>query len=92
MEEQKYVRVACLFQVKGLADTRGLKLTLYQFQSCPFCCKVRAALDYYGFSYNVVEVNSVTKKQLKFSQYKKVPVLVCEGENGENLVVSSGLP
>ena len=41
-------------------------------------------LDYYGISYNVVEVNSVTKKQLKWSDYKKVPIVVADGvgENG----------
>ncbi|EPB77382.1 hypothetical protein ANCCEY_03535 [Ancylostoma ceylanicum] len=38
--------------------------------------KVRAFLDYYGFSYEVVEVNPVTKAEIKFSkEYKKVPIL-----------------
>ncbi|XP_046370270.2 prostaglandin E synthase 2-like [Haliotis rufescens] len=60
-------------------DTSGLKLTLFQYQTCPFCCKVRAFLDYHGFSYNIVEVNSITKKQLKWSDYKKVPLLVLDG-------------
>ncbi|KAL8562399.1 hypothetical protein ACOMHN_066113 [Nucella lapillus] len=60
-------------------DNSGLKLTLFQFQTCPFCCKVRAVLDYYGYSYDVVEVNSVTKKQLKWSDYRKVPILMVDG-------------
>ncbi|KAK7094601.1 hypothetical protein V1264_006135 [Littorina saxatilis] len=60
-------------------DNSGLKLTLFQFQTCPFCCKVRAMLDYYGFSYDLVEVNSVTKKQIKWSDYRKVPILAVEG-------------
>ncbi|KAK6194700.1 hypothetical protein SNE40_000283 [Patella caerulea] len=66
------------------SDDSGLKLTLYQFQTCPFCCKTRAFLDYYGFSYDVVEVNSVTKKQIKWSNYKKVPIVVVDdaGEGG----------
>ena len=38
----------------------------------------------------MVEVNSVTKAQLKFSDYKKVPVLVAESENGEEFVVGFG--
>ena len=59
-------------------DNTGLKLTLYQYQTCPFCCKVRAVLDYHGFSYDVIEVNSITKKQLKWSAYPKVPVLIAE--------------
>ena len=57
-------------------DHTGLGLRLYQYQTCPYCCKVRAFLDYYGFSYEVVEVNPVTKAQIKFSKdYKKVPLL-----------------
>ena len=40
----------------------------------------------------MVEVNSVTKAQLKFSSYKKVPVLVSEGENGEDFVVGFTFP
>jgi len=57
-------------------DKTNLNLRLYQYQSCPYCCKVRAALDYYGFSYEVIEVNPVTKSQIKFSKdYKKVPIV-----------------
>ncbi|CAJ0943198.1 unnamed protein product, partial [Mesorhabditis belari] len=57
-------------------DHTGLKLRLYQYQSCPFCCKIRALLDYYGFSYDIVEVNPVSKKELSGTNgYKKVPVL-----------------
>merc|ERR1711976_326710 len=60
-------------------DKTGLKLTLYQYQTCPFCCKVRAYLDYHGFSYDVVEVNSVWRKELKWTKYPKVPILVVDG-------------
>ncbi|KAK0402937.1 hypothetical protein QR680_016624 [Steinernema hermaphroditum] len=57
-------------------DKTGLNLRLYQYQTCPFCCKVRAFLDYYGFSYEVVEVNPVTRSQIKFANgYKKVPIM-----------------
>ncbi|KAK3732157.1 hypothetical protein RRG08_026539 [Elysia crispata] len=65
-------------EVRVDTDNTGLKLTLYQYQTCPFCCKVRAVLDYHGFSYDVIEVNSITKKQLKWSAYPKVPVLIAE--------------
>ncbi|XP_076436452.1 prostaglandin E synthase 2-like [Babylonia areolata] len=67
-------------------DNSGLKLTLFQFQTCPFCCKVRAVLDYYGFSYDVVEVNSVTKKQIKWSNYKKVPIILVDGAGEEGFL------
>ena len=43
----------------------GIKLTLFQFQTCPFCCKARAVLDYYGFNYDVIEVNSVMRQQVR---------------------------
>lgn len=45
-------------------DHTGLKITLFQYQPCPFCCKTRALLDYYGLSYDVIEVNSVTRTQV----------------------------
>lgn len=70
--------------MKGVIDIGPQKFTLYQFQSCPYCCKVRAALDYFGFPYDVVEVNSVTKSQIKFSEYKKVPILVVDGKFGDS--------
>ena len=76
------------FQVRIDTDNSELKLTLFQFQTCPFCCKVRAVLDYYGFSYDLVEVNSVTKKQLKWSKYKKVPIVVVDGAEDTGFLVS----
>ncbi|XP_037082653.1 prostaglandin E synthase 2-like [Pollicipes pollicipes] len=63
-------------------DNTGLKLTLYQYQTCPFCCKVRAFLDYYGISYDLIEVNPVLRKEVKWSAYKKVPIVVAEMPEG----------
>lgn len=110
---------------KRPSDLHGLPkdIELYQFEVCPYCCKVKAALDYYNvrnpddtqpkhraiavncvvlllppppaaigslattslinlchhhllfpmqLPYNVVEVNPLTKAQLKWSEYKKV--------------------
>ena len=54
----------------------NVKITLFQYQSCPFCCKVRSFLDYYGLPYDVIEVNPVLRQQLKIFEYKKVPTLV----------------
>ena len=55
----------------------GFGVTLFQYCSCPFCCKTRTFLDYFGVNYNIVEVNPVLRQQLKWSQkYKKVPVLI----------------
>jgi len=70
-------------------DTTGFGLRLYQYQSCPFCCKTRAFFDYYGFAYDVVEVNAVTRKQTKFTEYKKVPILVATGYHNKQMNDSS---
>ncbi|XP_045463904.1 prostaglandin E synthase 2 isoform X1 [Harmonia axyridis] len=64
-------------------DNNNLKLTLYQYQTCPFCCKVRAFLDYHGISYDVIEVDPVLRQSIKWSPYKKVPILVVETPTGQ---------
>ena len=53
------------------------KVKVYGYNGCPFCGKVRAILDYYGFEYEDFEVNPFTKKELKeiTPGYKKVPVV-----------------
>lgn len=63
-------------QIKVSTDKSGLDIILFQYPTCPFCCKVRAFLDYYGLSYNIVEVNPVLRQQIKWSKYKKVPILL----------------
>ncbi|KAK4779170.1 hypothetical protein SAY86_006698 [Trapa natans] len=55
-------------------------VVLYQYEACPFCNKVKAFLDYYDIPYKVVEVNPLSKKEIKWSDYKKVPILVVDGE------------
>lgn len=72
--------------VTGPTTNTGLKITMFQYQTCPFCCKVRAFLDFYGIPYDVIEVNPVLRQQLKFSEYKKVPILLVE--EGNNCWVS----
>ncbi|XP_064458460.1 prostaglandin E synthase 2-like [Ornithodoros turicata] len=64
--------------VSGPVTKTGLKLTLFQYQTCPFCCKVRAFLQYYGIPFTVIEVDPVLRQQLKFSEYRKVPILLVE--------------
>lgn len=50
-------------------------IVLYQYEPCPYCNKVRAFLDFQRLPYTVVEVNPLSKAELKFSpHYKKVPV------------------
>ncbi|KAG5898251.1 hypothetical protein JTB14_029629 [Gonioctena quinquepunctata] len=69
-------------QIRIPDDQTGLQLTLFQYQTCPFCCKVRAFLDYYGISYDLVEVDPVLRQAIKWSPYKKVPILVAKTEEG----------
>ncbi|GAB4839192.1 hypothetical protein Ancab_028718 [Ancistrocladus abbreviatus] len=69
--------------------TQSLKFSpkdvvLYQYEACPFCNKVKAFLDYYGIPYKVVEVNPISKKEIKWSDYKKVPILKVDGDQMVN--------
>jgi len=53
-------------------------IILYQFTLCPFCNKIRAALDLKGVSYETVEVSPRTKvelPELPEMAPRKVPVL-----------------
>ncbi|KAI3776496.1 hypothetical protein L1987_46281 [Smallanthus sonchifolius] len=59
-------------------------VVLYQYQACPFCNKVKAFLEYYDIPYNIVEVNPINKKEIKWSDYRKVPILMVDGEQMVN--------
>ncbi len=52
------------------------KPTLYSFQSCPFCFKVRALLGSRGIPFSEVEVEPLKKAQLEWSEWDAVPVFV----------------
>ncbi|XP_052180752.1 uncharacterized protein LOC127793957 [Diospyros lotus] len=62
------------------AELLPKEVVLYQYEACPFCNKVKAFLDYYDIPYKVVEVNPISKKEIKWSDYKKVPILMVDGE------------
>uniref|UniRef100_A0A671XDR4 Prostaglandin E synthase 2 n=1 Tax=Sparus aurata TaxID=8175 RepID=A0A671XDR4_SPAAU len=69
-----------------------LKLTLYQYKTCPFCSKVRAFLDYHGLPYEIVEVNPVMRQEIKWSTYRKVPILMVDSDvqlNDSSVIISS---
>ncbi|KAL3536888.1 hypothetical protein ACH5RR_000254 [Cinchona calisaya] len=61
-------------------NVRPDDVVLYQYEACPFCNKVKAFLDYYDIPYKIVEVNPISKKEIKWSDYKKVPILMVDGE------------
>jgi len=50
--------------------------TMYCFETCPFCFKVKALLGSRGIAYSKVEVDPTFKTQLKWSEWGKVPVFV----------------
>lgn len=54
-------------------------VVLYQYEPCPYCCKVKAVLDYLKVPYSIIEVNPLTKKETKFSEYNKVPIALING-------------
>ena len=61
-------------------------ITLYQFQACPFCSKVRALLTFIKQPYDIVEVTPRSMKELKgITDHKKVPVL----KDGDQVIVES---
>nr|XP_046224266.1 prostaglandin E synthase 2-like isoform X2 [Oncorhynchus gorbuscha] len=63
---------------------------LPNYKTCPYCSKVRAFLDYYGFPYKVVEVNPVMHTEIKWSsEYQTVPILMVEGKENVQLNNSS---
>jgi len=63
------------------------------FFSSPFCCKVRAYLNYNRIPYDIVEVNSVMHTETKWSLYNKVPIVVIENEhiqlNDSSMIISA---
>ena len=68
------------------ADENGTRLypeqvvdglpTIYSFQSCPFCFKIRALLGSRGIAYADVEVEPMKKAELKWGDWNQVPVYV----------------
>ena len=58
------------------------EVMLYQYDVCPFCNKVQAFLDFHDVSYTAVEVNPLTKAEMKeVTDYKMVRAadFVCLG-------------
>lgn len=77
----------------GRVNREEMKVTLYQYEVCPFCNKVRAFLDYYGVPYRVVEVDPMGKKELAMfsADYRKVPIAIVNGMqvNGSGAIIDA---
>lgn len=60
-------------------------ITLYEFRSSPYCEKVRLVLDLKGLQFQAVEVNALTRQEVKaVSRYPTVPVIQDDGKVVEN--------
>lgn len=59
-------------------------IQLYQYEVCPYCCKVKAVLDYKKVPYEKIEVNPMNHEELTSVpgaiEHDKVPVLVDDGK------------
>lgn len=66
------------------------EILMYRYTTCPFCGKVKAFLDYYQIEHTCVEVEPMFKKEIRYSEYKKVPQLRfnVSGHHGPYLVDS----
>lgn len=50
--------------------------TLYCFETCPFCFKIKALLGARGIKYSKIEVDPMSHAELKWSDWTKVPVFI----------------
>lgn len=68
-------------------------IKLYQYYICPFCNMTKSLLSYSKLDYHSVEVNPLTKAELKpwSGDYKKVPVALVDGDqvNGSEEILES---
>lgn len=69
-----------------------MTLQLYQYEVCPFCCKVKSVLDYKRIPYEKIEVNPMTHEELagndKALKHDKVPVVI---DAGRTLIESNDI-
>lgn len=77
------------FQINGDSSREA---TFYQYAVCPFCNKAKTFLSIYQIPFKelgFVEVNPFTKREIKFSDYRKVPLMVLESTDEDGKQVSS---
>ena len=73
------------------------KITLYQYEDCPFCIMVKDKLEELGFKYKKIEVSMdredpKRKELLEKSGVSTVPVIDIDGEfTGESYVIVNKL-
>ncbi|KAF4685199.1 hypothetical protein FOZ60_006780 [Perkinsus olseni] len=56
------------------------EVNIYQYEICPYCNKVKAFLDWQQVPYKTMDVNPLTKGEIRFSKdYRKVPIAFIDG-------------
>lgn len=69
------------------------EIKLYQYHICPFCNITKSLLEYTKLDYEKIEVNPLTKAELKpwSGEYKKVPIAVIDGKqvNGSEEILDA---
>lgn len=58
-------KVRIIRKIVNSKDKHNLDIVLFQYQTCPFCSKVRAFLDANGFTYSIVEVSNLLNVRCK---------------------------
>lgn len=76
-------------------EKKPLDIVIYQYDICPFCNKVKAVMDYLKIPYTTIEVDPVSKTQLKTLPvaYKLVPASLINGDqvNDSKVILSTVL-
>lgn len=65
-----------------------LQIKLYQYPTCPFCCKARSFLKLHGIPFEMIEVHPLFKSEIQFSSYKMLPIVTVVDENGDTLQIN----
>ena len=69
-------------------------ITIYQYKICPYCSRPKTFLEYMKVPYEAVEVNPMTKAELKkvTTELKKVPVMTYKDEVvGDSIAIIDSL-
>jgi hypothetical protein len=65
-KKNRYFSTAAASAAPSLQVQADPSVTLYQYQICPFCNTAKAVLAYANVPYETVEVNPLTKAELKW--------------------------
>jgi len=89
-------KIQTTFQARfSTAASTQPDIKLYQYHICPFCNITKSLLGYAKLDYESVEVNPLTKSELKpwSGEYKKVPIALIDGKqvNGSEQIIENVL-